>query len=157
MAEAFVHRDRDPAWFTLHDSIADRMELQDGVLSFRFPDGIWALAETPVNPMKKIVRTDEAWVRFELREDDIEICVLRRGKKWNRGKYKLWKPKKFMKAVNSGKFRVEFLYRYVSGWALLIQCVVRSEKKPHYQKCIMEFPVRETEHCWNVLREEYEW
>lgn len=93
----FLHNDREEQLLSLHDCRANRAELRDGVLSFRFEEGFWVTQSHPENPTGKTVRTGPGRVDYVLREadgDDVAVEVFTRLR-WPRiVECWLWFPRK---------------------------------------------------------------
>ena len=64
---SWKHCDSDERLITLHDCRTDWVTLEDGVLSFFFPEGFWVTQSHPENPTGKTVRTGPARVDYVLR------------------------------------------------------------------------------------------
>ena len=119
----YKYSDLDDSYISLHDCHAEKMKLEDGILSFIFPDGFWVTAHHSLNHSDRIVRTDSSQVDFQIIDeeiDGIEIYVFKQSRK------KVirddWEPANFMNAVNAGDFRVEFITQYKSYKSYLFKC-----------------------------------
>ena len=62
----FKHYDIDDSYISLHDCHVTKVIYEDGIMTFVFDDGIWIIDKHPSNELNKIVRTDEARVKFRL-------------------------------------------------------------------------------------------
>lgn len=144
---------------SLHDCHADKMSFKDGTLSFEFSDGFWVLTEHPKNESEHVIRTDTSRVDFQIIDeeiDGIEIYVFKKGR--NRKVIREeWETEKFISAVNSGDFRIEFLYEYKCYQSRLFKCCLWFDEKPCHYECEIILYSENTIYLWNNLRYDCVW
>ena len=116
--------ERERTRFDLHDCRADRIEYEDGVLSFYFPDGIFCedygtdWPNTGSAAVEYIVYP-KLGVHMDLYEKDGARTVL-----------ETIRAEDLIEQVNSGAWKLEFLYRYDGGWSLMYLCNVLRQDRP---------------------------
>lgn len=134
----------------LHDCEADRISLSGGVLTFRFSNGLWL---DPHNAQG--VRTEEARVSFPLEGYDpagVEVCVF--PVKFRRTRRERWSVDRLCRAVNGGKYRLEFLDAYMGYRQRLYRCRLNGLKKREDMDCELLIPAREVICRWDRLQTE---
>lgn len=150
---AFLHQDSEETRFSLHDCRADRVELQDGMLSFFFPEGFWVTAEHPANHTGMIVRTGPGRVDYVLRRDDgddVSVSVFRKLR-WPWSLRTKWELPKLLEVLNKKHWQLEFLYQYPGGWDRIIEGWFWFQKKPWHYECQLKLDVQEVRYCWEEL------
>ena len=152
----YRHNQNHSRHISLHDCRAERMALENGVLSLTFPDGIWVTPEHEENPTQNVVRTGEAQVDFTILDEEIDgitVYVYRRGRK-GRVWREEWEAQNFIDAVNEGSFQLEFLYDYRQKGApyRLYHCVVWFEQRPYCYECELYLHTESAVYRWNELR-----
>lgn len=157
--EMYKHCDLNDNYISLHDCHAERINFENGVLSFIFPDGFWVAEEHCRNESNDTVRTDFAQVDFRIADeeiDGIEIYIFKRkiGGKIIREE---WELQDFINAVNKGDFRVEFITHYKSYKSNLFKCWVWFDKAPYHFECEIVLYAEETVYNWNNLRYDCTW
>lgn len=154
----YKHCDVSDEYISLHDSHAESILYQDGVITFVFPDGIWVTNEHSSNKSGKVVRTDKAEVRFYLEsddEDDIQVYVFEQ--KFKKTFREEWELSKLMDHVNNKKGTLEFLYQYKGYNSMIIECYLWSHKKPYNRECELKLRIKGVNYCWNNLCENRVW
>ena len=141
----YQHCDVSDEYISLHDSHAESILYQDGVITFVFPDGIRVTNEHSSNKSGKVVRTDKAEVRFYLESDDEDDIQ------------EEWELSKLMDHVNNKKGTLEFLYQYKGYNSMIIECALWSHKKPYYRECELKLRIKDVNYCWNNLCENRVW
>lgn len=116
--------ERERTRFDLHDCLADRIEYEDGILSFCFPDGIFCEdygADWPNtgSAVVEYIVYPKIGVHMDLYEKDGTRTVL-----------KTIRAEELIEQVNSGAWKLEFLYRYDGGWNLMYLCNVLRRDRP---------------------------
>lgn len=151
----YKHYDRDGAAISLHDCTAEKATFENGVLTFYFPeDGFWILSEHEENSTGEAVRTDASEVRFHLlyETEDESHCYVFHKKSERKAVRKQWTISELVSAINSGKYRLEFLYRYVGGYKeQVFACMLTGNKKPYHWECQLWLSVSDVTYCWNEL------
>lgn len=155
----FAHCDNSEKHLTLHDCIAERAYFENGKLGFEFPDGFWISPDHPESNLTMLVKTDFSKVEYTLEDGmdyDVTVYVFKRsfGKKMVGRE---WTLKKLADKINSGKYKLEFLYQYLDGNTRMIEWQLLSDKKPYWQECIMKISTSEVCYFWNSLREDRPW
>lgn len=154
----YKHYDKDGAAVSLHDSVADRATFENGVLTFYFPeDGLWIHADHEGNPTGNTVRSDSCEVRFHLlyETDDESECYVFDKKSKRKAVRKEWTISELISALNSGKYTLEFLYRYKGGYKeQVFSCELCQKKKPYRRECQLWLSVQDVTYCWNELVED---
>ncbi len=124
----------DSSLISLHDCFASKMTFADGKLTLHFPEGFWLTPLHPENHSDSIVRTGEAQVVFQLESQDIYDIHVQTTTR-NKGSYHItkdWEPQAFLDAVNSGRFKLEFIWPYQGYHSILYKCWLRN---PQYRPC----------------------
>lgn len=153
------HSDTDESKLSLHDCRADRVILEDGTLSFSFPDGFWVTDQHPENPTGKTVRTGPARVDYLLREesgDDVTVSVFR-DLRWPWSLRTKWELQKLLDAINEKHWELEFLYQYPGGWDRIIEGWFWFQRKPWHLECQLRLDVKQVRYRWNELRKDAQW
>lgn len=156
---SFLHCDRDENMFSLHDCITDRVYFQDKELIFDFPDGFWVLPDHPASDINKVVRTDAAKVTYTLIDDEYDVTIYVFEKSlFGQTIRKEWSIGELADKINSGKCKLEFLYRYNQGNNnAILMCNIRVDKKPYFKDCWIEITYASLEYAWNHLCEDRTW
>ena len=155
----YKHCDTDDTLFSLHDCHAEKITFEKGVASFYFPGGFWILATHPANMSDAVVRSDASKVQYHLVDDslgDISIYVFTKTKKGIVVRED-WEPEDFMRAVNSGTFRVEFIRRYQDHVSLLYKCWLWLRQELYHKECEISIDTDKVTYCWNKLCPEKAW
>ena len=161
--EEFLHKDPDSFHdheLTLHDCVADKIMLENGVLCFNFPNGFWITPNHNENQLNKTVRTDSSAVEFTIENiDDITIRIFKRNRFLGSQKITVedWKIEKLISDVNNGKRVIEFITQYRSFYEQMWECVIRLDKKPYHIECQLYLPNTKATYYWNNLRADREW
>lgn len=155
----YKHYDKDGAAISLHDCRAEQAIFENGILSFYFPqDGFWILSEHEANSTGEAVRTDAAEVRFHLlyETEDESQCYVFDKKSERKAVRKQWTLSELVSALNSGKYQLEFLYRYAGGYKeLVFFCEICQKKKPYRKECQLWLSVQDVTYCWNDVCDVY--
>ncbi len=155
----YKHYDKDGAAISLHDCRAEKASFENGVLSFCFPkDGFWVLSEHEANSTGEAVRTDASEVRFHLlyETEDESQCYVFDKKSERKAVRKQWTLLELVSAINSGKYQLEFLYRYVGEYKeLVFSCWLWNDKKPYSRECQLWLSVQDVTYCWNDVCDAY--
>lgn len=153
----YKHYDKDGAAISLHDSCAEKATFENGILTFYFPkDGFWVLSDHEANSTGEPVRTDASEVRFHLlyETDDESQCYVFDKKSEQKAVRKEWTISELVSALNSGKYKLDFLYRYVGGYKeLVFTCELCQKKKPYRRECQLWLSVQDVTYCWNDIVE----
>ncbi len=155
----FSHIDHNENHLSLHDCIAERAYFENGNLGFEFNDGFWISPDHPDSNLSKIVKTDLSKVEYALEdgnEYDVTIYVFRETffKKIVRTE---WTIQNLINKINSGKYKLEFLYQYIDYNSRIVECKLICDKKPYRQECIMKISSSSVSYYWNNLREDRPW
>lgn len=155
----FIHCDHSEQYLALHDCIAERAYFENGKLGFEFGEGFWISPDHPESNLDKAVRTDFSKVEYTLEDGedyDVTIYVFKKScfKKIIRIE---WEIQELINKLNAGKCKLEFLYQYLDYNARIVECVLRFDKKPYYQECIIKISAPEVSYYWNNLREDRPW
>ncbi len=138
---------------SIHDCIAEHMTVEKGVLTFAFPDGIGVCPNHPDNPADTPVYTGSARIELELPSDDPAWLKIQSSRHllgaWSLTKE--WKTEDFMKALNVGKFRLEFISWHWDFNNPVFQCALHSMRRPWYQNCILEVAARNVICHWETM------
>ena len=155
----YTHNEENNRFISLHDCRAEKMRLENGWLSFFFPNGIWVMDDHPENSSEHTVRTDSARADFKILDEElvgIQIFLFRksRGGKVIREE---WETENFINAVNEGAFRVELIDRYDGFQSVLFKGEVRFDQPPYRHECEIILPVEKEVYRWNELRYDRVW
>lgn len=153
--ETFTHSDTDDSVLSLHDCIAEKVEIKNNILTFVFENGIWIFPSHPANKSDTTVRSDIAQVDFHL-DDEITINVLRK----NIFKNTLcedWDINELIDFINSKSAGLEFVYQYKSHGEQLLKCELKFNKRPFRYKCELIIPASKIIYSWNNLCYDKTW
>ncbi len=155
----FKHKDEDSSHddsLSLHDCVAEKIEVFDGCLRFVMPDGFWITPKHKCNNTKYILKTDASVVDFRIDDiDDIIVRVFTRGVNNRKTNVEFWKIIDLIRGVNNGDYSIEFVYQYRSYFEQMWYCAIHSKKKPYYKECQLHIPQTEAVYRWDDLRPEY--
>lgn len=159
--KVFTHNDPDNYHdneLTLHDCIADKISFENNVLSFNLPDGFWITPEHEASELLKTVRTDGAQVDFEVVPDEhfpvyMDVFKKRRHRKTV---VEYWDSERLIKAINSGRYQLEFIYQYRTHFEQMWICNLR-HKGCYGDECQLHIPYATATYRWNNLREDCVW
>lgn len=158
--------DNDGKYNSLHDCIATKATLENGILSFYFPDGFWVLHNHINNPYEKALRTSESKVSFELLyHDDIDAKVYIFTSKKRRILRK--KPRRairneidindLIRLINQKHYYLEFLSRYIEDYQCIrFDCWLYSNSTTH-KECELIISTDNVSYQWNQLCEDRPW
>ena len=69
-----------------------------------------------------------------------------------------WSINKLVQSINSGKYVLNFLYKYVDGYSSIVECVLESQQKPYISiECTMKLYEIDTYYYWNKIIEDRVW
>ncbi len=68
-----------------------------------------------------------------------------------------WMVDKLIDGINSGKFKLEFLYQYMDGNTRIAERELRSKKKAYFRECMLKISACEVNYYWNNLCEDCSW
>lgn len=151
-------RNKNP--IDLHDCKAGRAYYKDSVLGFEFVDGFWITPDHPESNLDVFVKTDASKVEFELfdgEERDVTIYVYEKNF-FNQTVRNEWSIDKLVQGINSGKYVLTFLYKYVDGYSSIVECVLESQQKPYISiECTMKLYEIDVYYYWNKILEDRVW
>ena len=155
----YQHQELNDCFISLHDCRAEKIVYDHGILSFVFPNGFWITPQHPENHSDTAVRTDLSQVDYKIPNDpfcEIEISVFRKtfGKKVFR---ESWEIAKFINAVNSGTFQLEFVTQYKGFQSILHKGYIWFDKKPYHRECEIILPTDCAVYRWNQLHYDAKW
>lgn len=155
----FSHCDSSEKHLSLHDCIAEQAYFKDGVLGFDFSNGFWILSDHPESHLSQTVRTDFSRAEFILENGEAyDVTVYVFSRTWFKKNIGTeWPLQKLIDRINSGKCRLEFLYQYIDGNARIIECELRSEKRPYRRECLIQISAPKVNYSWNKLCEDKPW
>lgn len=155
----FKQLNRRDEHFSLHDCIATRAYFRDGKLEFEFENGFWVLASHPENSIGEVVRTDFSKVEYILEDGedyDANVYVFD-----DVDRYKSLRTcipiQDFVDDINSGKYRLEFLYQFLGYGARIMECELIFDSIPYHRECEIKICADEVVYYWNTLREDATW
>ncbi|MCC0630531.1 MULTISPECIES: hypothetical protein [unclassified Clostridioides] len=155
----YQYCDLDDCCISLHDCFVEKMDFDNGILSFVFPDGFWIIKKHSQNKSNTTVRTNSSQVDFQIIDeeiDGIEIYVFK-----GNGKVKTirenWEPINFITAINNGKFRIEFITQYKNYQSFLFKCWACFDKSPYHLECEIILHSNSVAYRWNKLRYDCIW
>lgn len=165
--EHFRYRETDERFLTLHDCRADQAMINDGVLSFVFPDGIFIAPDHPDNPTGKMVRTGLARVDFPLLRgaqhignvweewEDVSVYVFR--KLWfGLSIRQEWSLVRLLYWLNTRKGELEFISRYEGYMDRIYECCLWQDKRPYHRDCQLLITTKQPAFRWNDWGQEEE-
>ena len=149
----FSHCDQNETHLSLHDCIAEKAYFENGKLGFEFPDGFWICSDHPENNLSETVRTDFSKAEFTLENreaDDVTVYVFQKNifQKTVRTE---WTVQQLVDQINSGKYRLEFLYQYLAYNSRMVECWLHFDKKPYMKECLISINASDVHYYWNHL------
>lgn len=155
----FFHCDQNEKHLSLHDCVAERAYFENGILGFEFPDGFWISSKHPESNLSSVVKTDFSKVEYTLENGnayDITVYVFKNTifKRTVRIELSL---QELLCAINSGKYKLEFIYQYIEYNSRIIECELTSDKKPYRQECMLKISAPEVSYYWNNLLKDRIW
>ncbi len=153
----YKHCDLDDSCISLHDCCAEKINFDNGILSFIFPDGFWITQYHSLNDSDNTVLTNSSQVDFEIFDKKgIEIFIFNKTKKGTVIRND-WELINFRNMVNAGNFRIEFLTQYKSHESFLFKCWVWFDRAPYHSECEMIIYSEKVLYRWNELRYDCSW
>ncbi|MBQ6825895.1 MAG: hypothetical protein IKT38_02805 [Clostridia bacterium] len=145
----YNHIDTDDTVLTLHDCIANKIQLENGILSFYFQNGFWITPLHYANNSSNVVRTDFSQVDYQI-NGKVYIYVFRKNifRKIIRTE---WTLEQLINFINNSNSSLEFLYQYKSQDEQLLKGYLRFDKAPYCYECELEIPACKIEYRWNNL------
>lgn len=157
----YKYHDGKDSNISLHDCRATRASVNNGILSFYFPDGFWIGENHSENYLKKTVSTDESKVDFHLThksDDDVTIHIFtdtdEKNGKAIREKCGL---KNFINFINDGSYELEFLYLYKGYKSIIFYCWIWFDETPYSKECELIISTSKIMYYWNGLCEDRLW
>lgn len=155
----YKYCDLDDCYISLHDCQAEKMNFDNGILSFIFPAGFWVTGQHPQNKSNNTVCTDSSQVDFQIiggKTDGMEINTFIENKA---GKVirENWEPINFINAVNTGDFRVEFITQYKGYQSFLFKCWAWFNKPPYHLECEIILYSERVTYSWNEFLYDCVW
>ncbi|NME35166.1 MULTISPECIES: hypothetical protein [Fusobacterium] len=154
----YKHCDLDDSYINLHDCCVEKINFDNGILSFIFPNGFWIMQQHSLNNSENTVLTSSSQVSFSIIDkkiDGIKIYMLNEEngiivrEKWN--------TIDFINAVNNGYFKIEFTKQYKSYQCFHFECWVWFDKEPYYSGCEIILYSENALYYWNDLRYDCCW
>ena len=155
----FSHCDKDEKQLSLHDCIAEHAYFEGGKLGFEFGDGFWITPDHPSSNFSNSVRTDCSKVEYTLEDGedyDVTVYVFKKTLLWRVIRLE-WTVRELLRKINSGECRLEFLYQYIDEASRIVECELRSDKKPYRRECVLKISATDVGYYWNDLREDRPW
>lgn len=155
----FLHVDKCDEHISLHDCIATGAYFREGKLGFEFENGFWVLSSHPENSLGETVRTDFSRVEYDLDEgQDFDATVYVFDDVDGYKSMRTYIPiQRFVDDINSGKYRLEFLYQYLGYGARIMECELIFDSVPYRKECEIKICADEVSYCWNNMREDAPW
>lgn len=151
----YTHTDTDDSVLSLHDCDANRIQFENGILSFYFPNGFWVTPSHHANNCGKTVRTDFSQVDYHI-DDDVSIYVFRKNIFGKIIRIE-WTLEELVHLINNNTFSLEFLYQYKGYNEELLKCLLHFDKEPYHYECQIEIPTSKVLYRWNNLCYEKSW
>ena len=150
----YKYNETDDTYISLHDCIAEKITVKNNVLSFYFPKGFWVTNEYDKNKSNDVVCTDVSQVDYNIIDEEYDSICVYAFKKGITGKIvrKQWPVEDLIKKVNSGKYRIEFLYNYKGYKDILYKCWLWFDKYPYHIEIQIELPINNITYRWNELQ-----
>lgn len=155
----YKNRDVNSIYISIHDCSAEKMQLENGILSFDFSNGFWVLSQHPQNGSAHIVRTDASRVEYQIIDEEIDGIIIYTFKPNRNGEIVREKCeiKRFIDAVNNGSFHIEFIDEYKRYEFRLFKCMMSLDEPPYYCECEIIIHNENAVYCWNHLRDDHLW
>ncbi|MDE5780343.1 MAG: hypothetical protein K2I03_02545 [Lachnospiraceae bacterium] len=156
---SYKYHDNEGSNISLHDCRATSTSVNNGILSFYFPDGFWLGENHSDNYLKKTVRTDESKVDFHLVYKDVEDITIYIFTEEKKGKTirEECDLKNFISCINDGSYELEFLYQYKGYNSIILNCWIWFNEKPYSKECELVISTSKTAYYWNKLCEDRSW
>ncbi len=152
----YKHCDIDDSFISLHDYYANKIIVEDSMISFYFENGFWITPDHKYNNLNNTVGTDSSMVNFYFEKeyaDEILIYVFRKNIFRNTIREE-WNLQKLTDFINNKRFRLEILYQYKGYNELIFDCWLHTDKKPYFYECQLKIPTTKATYCWNNLCED---
>ena len=155
----FLHCDNDERYISLHDCIAERAYFENGKLEFEFNDGFWVSPKHPESDLSQVVKTDFSKVEYTLENGDVyDVTIYTFSENFFKKTVRTeLTVGELTDKINSGKFKLEFLYQYVDYNSRIIECELISSKKPYRTECVIKISTCEISYRWNSLCKDRPW
>lgn len=152
----WIHSGKKTDDISFHDCCATQARTDSHNLYFEFNDGFWITSNTKNNQYDNTLRTDKSQLKicnYEVSDIYIfkEIRLFRHLISTHRVPLNL---DKLMENINSGKWKLEFLYEYHFYHRVLFMCWIWSKSKPYHRECQLIIDCDGMECFWNKLRED---
>ena len=146
---------------SLHDCVANSVEISDGVLSLSFDDGFWVLPDSKYNSCDATVRTDKSKIEFvDFDEDMSEFYLFKRhylfGKRLCTTRKEV-KLKEVFEKINTGEWKIEFNEQYEGFHRVLFFGGITTKKKIWELEFQMVIDCEKIECYWNNIRPDRKW
>ncbi len=141
----------------LHDCDLTKIELAENALTLFFEDGFWMLGHSNFNPSDKTLRTDAsqvAFVGFDSQSSILSAAYVNRCVFCRNGKIPF---ERFIKRVNSGKWKVEILGVYSADNQIFLSGIVYQKGRCYFLDFDAVIKCEKIEYFWNDIRADREW
>lgn len=142
----YQHVEDEKFHIGLHDCRINRMEYEQQVLSFDFPEGFYILEQTEPQ------RCGNARMECHIVDEDIDgICVYiyRKSSKGNIVRED-WSDN-FIMAINNGSFEFEIVTTFRSYQRILFKGYVWFDVEPYHMECEIELHTDKITYMWNDI------
>ena len=156
----YKNYDSDDTCVLLHDCYADKIELNDNVITVYFDNGFCLIFNHKNNNLNYTVRTDSSKTEFFIDREYFETIKIYVFKKNLFGSVirKELELDKLINLVNSEKYNLEFIYQYKGDNRLTIfECWIHSNNRRYPIECHIYLPIEKIVYCWNNLCENAKW
>lgn len=116
----YTHIDTDDSALSLHDCRANKIQFENGILSFCFENGFWIMPSHRASDYTEIVRTDYSQVDYHL-NDEVSIYVFRKNM-FGRIIRTEWTLEEFVRLINNNTFSFEIIDQYKCYHTQLLKC-----------------------------------
>lgn len=141
---------------SLHDSRAKSVSVENGILSFEFPEGFYVVDKSN-DKQNNIFYTDLSKVDFSLIDgtDGIESYIFTKTEDKNKDIRETIDFQKLSEMMNNNHAELEFIYTYSGYHSVLFYCWLWSDEFPNYHKeCEILIQTDDITYYWNNTYEE---
>lgn len=147
------------AKISLHDCIATRAFIEDNNLYFEYDDGFWIIGTNENNLYNNTFGTDISQLKicnFEV----VDIYVFSEFRLFhhliNTRRVSI-KLETLIRNINSGKWKLEFLYTYQAYRGVLFHCCIQMKHRPYHKECQIVIDCDDMEFFWNNICKDKPW
>ena len=139
---------------SLHDSRAEKISFDCGVLTFTFADGFYVTERNAYNFHKKLCYTGRSEVGFKTLSNDIEqdltVYIFTETDTERKAVREEISFTEFYQMLDSG-MKLEFLYAYKGYRSYVFECWLWFDDEPYHKECVIIISAEGSVYKWNEL------